>query len=66
MIIIPTKGFSSLSVAEGALYDPDSDQAFIEGLKENLDTEISIIEIDTHINTPEFAESVVDALHETM
>jgi len=64
--IIPTKGFSSLSVEEGALYDPDSDQAFIDGLKENLDTEISIIEIDTHINTPEFAESVVDALHEVM
>ena len=64
--IIPTKGFSSLSVEEGALYDPDSDQAFIDGLKENLDTEISIIEIDTHINTPEFAESVVDALNETM
>ena len=40
--------------------------AFIDGLKENLDTEISIIEIDTHINTPEFAESVVDALHEAM
>ncbi len=64
--IIPTKGFSSLSVEEGALYDPDSDQAFIDGLKENLDTEISIIEIDTHINTPKFAESVVDALHEAM
>lgn len=55
-----------MSVEEGALYDPDSDQAFIQGLKENLDTEISIIEIDTHINTPEFAMSVVDALHEAM
>lgn len=64
--IIPTRGFSSLSVEEGALYDPDSDRAFIQGLKENLDPEISIIEIDTHINTPEFAMSVVDALHEAM
>jgi len=64
--IIPTKGFSSLSVEEGALYDPDSDQAFIDGLKENLDTEISIIEVESHINTPEFAMSVLDALHEVM
>ena len=64
--IIPTKGFSSLSVEDGALYDPDSDQAFIDGLKEHLDTEISIIEVDTHINTPEFAMCIFDALNEMM
>jgi uncharacterized protein (UPF0261 family) len=64
--VIPTKGFSSLSVEGGALYDPDSDRGFIEALKENLDPEIEVIEVDTHINTPEFGRSVVDALNKIL
>ena len=60
--VIPTKGFSSLSVEGGALYEPDTDKAFIDELRKNLDPEIQVIEVDTHINTPEFARSVVEAL----
>jgi uncharacterized protein (UPF0261 family) len=63
--IIPKKGFSSLSVEGGALYDPQADQSFINELKRQVDPEIKIIEIDTHINTPEFARAVVDALMES-
>jgi uncharacterized protein (UPF0261 family) len=64
--IIPTKGFSSISVKGGALYDPISDKTFIDELRENLDPEIDIIEIDTHINTAEFAQAAVDALEQTL
>ena len=64
--IIPMKGFSSLSVEGGALFDPDSDNAFIDELKNCLDPEIGIIEIDSHINTREFARAVVDALNEIL
>ena len=64
--IIPTKGFSSISVEGGAIYDPISDQTFIDELREKLDPEIDIIEVDTHINTPEFARAVVDALEQTL
>jgi len=64
--IIPTKGFSSISVKGGALYDPIADKTFIDEFRENLDPEIDIIEVDTHINTPEFAKAVVDALEQTL
>jgi uncharacterized protein (UPF0261 family) len=64
--IIPIKGFSSLSVEGGALYDPVSDQAFIEEFRRSLDPEIEIIEVDTHINTPEFARAVVEALEKIL
>ncbi|MBW1998286.1 MAG: Tm-1-like ATP-binding domain-containing protein [Deltaproteobacteria bacterium] len=64
--VIPLKGFSSLSVEEGALYDPGSDKAFIEELKGTLDREIQVIEVDSHINTREFASAVVDALKQAM
>jgi uncharacterized protein (UPF0261 family) len=62
--IIPIKGFSSISVEGGAIYDPISDQAFIDALKKDLDPEIDIIEVATHINTPEFARAVIDALEQ--
>jgi uncharacterized protein (UPF0261 family) len=64
--IIPTKGFSSISVKDGTLYDPISDKTFIDEFRENLDPAIDIIEVDTHINTPEFAQAVVDALEQTL
>jgi len=64
--VIPTQGFSSLSVEGGALYDPDSDGILIDELKQNLDPAIEIIEVETHINTPEFARAVVDALYKSL
>jgi uncharacterized protein (UPF0261 family) len=63
--VIPTRGFSSISVEGGALYDPDTDKAFIDELRESLDPEIQIIEVDTHINTPEFARAIAEALAES-
>ena len=64
--LIPLKGFSSLGTEGGIFHDPDSDRVFIESIKENLDPEIEIIEVDTHINSPEFAEVVVRVLRRTM
>ena len=60
--VIPKKGFSSLSVEGGALYDPAADQIFVDALRKHLDTEIKILEVDTDINKPEFARVVVDTL----
>ncbi len=60
--IIPTKGFSSLSVEGGQLYAPEVDRAFVDALKANLSPEIETIEVDAHINTPEFGQAVAQAL----
>ena len=62
--VVPTKGFSSLSVEDGALYDPDSDKTFIEELIKTLDPQIETIQVETHINTPEFAQAVVKSLED--
>jgi len=64
--IIPQKGSSSLSVEGGALYDPIADKAFVEALRKHLDPEIKILEVNAHINTPEFAKALVDALKESL
>jgi len=64
-VIIPQKGFSSLSVEGGALHDPVSDQVLIDALKKYLDPAIKVLEVDTDINKPEFARVVVEALRES-
>jgi len=64
--ILPIKGFSSLSGEGSILYDPHSAQTFVEELKKNLDPDIEIIEVNTHINTREFARAIADVLNDTL
>jgi uncharacterized protein (UPF0261 family) len=64
--VIPRKGFSSLSVENGALYDPSSDEAFVGALKRNLDPAIKVFEVDSDINSRDFAAIVLDALAEAL
>jgi uncharacterized protein (UPF0261 family) len=64
--IIPQNGFSSLSAKGGALYNPIADKAFVEVLRKNLDTGIKIIEVNTDINTLQFAQAVVEALKDSL
>ncbi len=42
------------------LFDPEADRTFIHELKIHIDPKISIIELDLHLNTREFAEEAVN------
>jgi len=64
--IIPQKGFSSLSVEGGALYDPVADKAFVDALRKYLDPGIKVVEVNTDINNSQFALAVVEALNESL
>lgn len=65
-ILIPEKGWSTLSVTGQPLYDPDADKVFVEELKKHLRPEIEVKEFNVHLNTPEFAESVVEIFDNMM
>jgi len=58
-ILIPLKGWSSLDKEGMPLYDPEADQAFLDELRIHLTKKISLIELDLHLNTREFAEEAV-------
>jgi len=58
--LIPLKGWSSLDKEGMPLYDPGADQAFLHELKSHLHPAISLIELDLHLNTREFAEEAVN------
>ncbi len=59
-ILIPLKGWSSLDKEGMPLYDPEADRAFVDELKIHLDQKISLIEVDLHLNTREFADLAVE------
>jgi uncharacterized protein (UPF0261 family) len=59
-VLIPLKGWSSLDKEGMPLYNPEADQAFLEELRIHLNKKISLIELDLHLNTREFAEEAVN------
>jgi uncharacterized protein (UPF0261 family) len=63
-VLIPLKGWSSLDREGGALYDPDADRAFAETLKEHLNSDVPLVEVDLHLNTPEFGKEAVELFHQ--
>ena len=59
-LLIPLKGWSSLDREGMPLYDPEADQAFLDELRIHLNKKISLVELDLHLNTREFAEEAVN------
>ena len=57
-------GFSMYCLKGDPFYDPDSNKIFIETFKKHLNSQITVKEIDAHINEPVFAEKAVSALME--
>ena len=54
VVMIPLRGFSYHNKKGDKLYDEEGNQIFIQSLKAHL-RHIPVIEIDAHINDPEFA-----------
>ena len=65
-VMIPQRGFSQLNIKGGPLYDPEADQGFIEGLTSAGAGQLTLTELDMHINEPAFAEAVSTELHSLM
>ena len=63
-VFVPLRGLSALSVKGGPFYDPDADQALIDGLRETLRPSIEVDELDLDINDAAFALATADRLHE--
>jgi len=59
-VVVPLRGFSSVDAQGQYFYDPDADAVFLNVIKEKVKTGVDIIEVDAHINDPEFAGVVVD------
>lgn len=65
-LFIPLKGFSFPDRENLPHWDPEGNQAFIEALKANLKPNIPLVELDAHINDPEFIDPVTERFLELM
>lgn len=65
IVMIPLRGFSYPNRKGEALYDEEGNQAFITILKENLRA-TKVIEVDAHINDPEFANEAAQTMEELL
>ena len=54
-VLIPMKGWSGADEEGGPLYDPETNSVFIRTLKEALNSQIEVQEVDYHINDSDFA-----------
>lgn len=59
-VYVPLHGFSVPDQPGGAFWDPDADGAFVAALKETLDPRICVIELDLHINDPDFIGRILE------
>jgi uncharacterized protein (UPF0261 family) len=65
-VLIPLGGWSSLDRRGTDFYDGKLDKAFVDELKKKLKKEIEVREVDTDLDTPEFAQAIVSAFDELM
>jgi uncharacterized protein (UPF0261 family) len=65
-VIVPLGGWSSLDRRGTDFYDAELDRAFVDELKKRLKREIEVRDVDADLETPEFAQAIVDAFDEIM
>jgi uncharacterized protein (UPF0261 family) len=62
-IFVPLKGVSLIATEGQVFHDPAADEALFGTLRENLDPEVDLRELDLDVNDPEFAHALADRLH---
>jgi uncharacterized protein (UPF0261 family) len=61
-VFVPLKGVSLIATDGQVFYDPVADEALFGALREHLDPEIDLRELDLDINDPAFAQAMADRL----
>ena len=55
-VLSPTQGWSEADRQDGPLYDPEMNRLFTQRLRQVLDPQIEIQEVDHHINDTDFGD----------
>jgi uncharacterized protein (UPF0261 family) len=66
VVLIPTRGWSEVGSPGGVLHDPQANAALVEVLRERLDPQIRLRELDMAINDPPFARLAADTMLELL
>jgi uncharacterized protein (UPF0261 family) len=61
-VLIPRKAISVISAPAQTFHDPEADAALFSAIKNNLRPDIELVEMETEINSPQFAEACARVL----
>ncbi len=65
-LALPLEGVSMLSVEGEEFYDPEADAALFEALREGVDENVELLELETDINDETFARTIAEKLDDYM
>lgn len=62
VLVLPLGGVSMIDAAGQPFHDPAADRALFDSLRRHVSGGVRVVEVDAHINDPEFAQTLVDEL----
>ena len=62
ILILPDEGFCEAAAKGGAMYDPESDKAFIDTIRKHLDSRIRVVDVHGNFNSPACQKAIADAV----
>lgn len=65
-VLLPARGVSAIDREGQPFHDPAADSAYREALEETLAPTVRVVELDAHLNDPEFARTAASLLLEMM
>lgn len=61
-VALPLEGVSAIDVTGEDFHDPEADRALFDAIRENLDSEVDLLEVETDVNDPDFARAMAERL----
>jgi uncharacterized protein (UPF0261 family) len=65
-LMLPLQGVSMIDAEGQPFHSPEADEALFDAIRQNIDESVKLIELNHHINDPEFAKAVADQLLELL
>ncbi|WP_415380159.1 Tm-1-like ATP-binding domain-containing protein [Halosimplex sp. TS25] len=65
-LALPLEGVSMLDADGEDFHDPEADEALFEALRDHLDEDVHLLELDANVNDEEFALAIAEQLDEYM
>jgi uncharacterized protein (UPF0261 family) len=64
VLVLPLKGVSMLDAEGQPFHNPAANKVLFDALRSNVSANVRVVELDMHINDPEFARALADHLLE--
>jgi uncharacterized protein (UPF0261 family) len=65
-VALPLEGVSAIDAPGEDFHDPEADRALFDAIRESLDGEVDLLEMESGVNDPEFARAMAERLHEML